>query len=122
MEDEGRELVEKIHREAWEALRKAGPPPACPEPKIHYTELSADKPDSPLYHEWETYRREVGRLLAEGNEHRWVLIKGEQVVGHWNTRDKAILIGYCKFPNQAFLVHQIREREPLLINKYLWRS
>src|SRR5258705_169396 len=52
---------------------------------IPYTELAAAEPGSPLAVEWEFYRREVGRLLAEGNEGRFVLIKGEAVIGLFDT-------------------------------------
>src|ERR1700741_3917299 len=44
-------------------------------PRIHYTELGDADPNSQLYVEWSCYKREVGRLLAEGNEGRFVLIK-----------------------------------------------
>ena len=67
-------LVEKIHREAIEQGR-VQPPPSYEPPTIHYTELPAAQPDSQLYHEWNFYRREAGRLLAEGHEGHWVLIK-----------------------------------------------
>ena len=36
-----------------------------------------------------TYRRELPRLLAEGYAQRFVLIKGDQVVGVWDTSDDA---------------------------------
>ena len=61
-------LVERVHRQAAEELRGQPPPLPIQRPTIHYTELPEDTPDSPLYQEWNTYRREVGRLLAEGHE------------------------------------------------------
>src|SRR5436190_17712346 len=48
---------------------------------IHYTQLAPAAPDSPLAAEWEVYRREVGRLIEEGQEGKWVLIKGEEIIG-----------------------------------------
>ncbi len=78
---------------------------------IHYTELSAATPGSVLELEWTTYLREVARLLAEGNEGRHVLIKDDQIIGIWETRDEALEEGYRRFLGQAMLVHQIQTRE-----------
>ena len=41
---------------------------------IPHTELPAAKPCEELATEWNTYRREVGRLLAEGQDGKFVLI------------------------------------------------
>jgi hypothetical protein len=81
--------------------------------KIHYTELAPTRPDSPTAQEWEFYRREVGRLLAEGHEGRFVLIKGDSVVDFFDTEEEAKLAGYQRFLMSAFLVQQVREYEPL---------
>jgi hypothetical protein len=110
---QGRALVESAHQEAVEHAR--GQPLPVSEPaSLHYTELPAASSGSPLRQEWEIYRREAGRLLAEGHEGRHVLIKGEQIIGLWDTHAEALAAGYERFPGQPFLVHQVREREPLL--------
>jgi hypothetical protein len=83
--------------------------------RIHYTELPPPGPDSQLPVEWNTYRREVGRLLAEGHEGRHVLIKNEEILGVWDTRAQAVEEGVRRFLLQGFLVQQIRTWEPLLI-------
>ena len=111
-EERGNALVEANHRAAVQQ-RPNSLLPVEP-PTIHFTELPEAKPDSPLYREWEAYRREAGRLLAEGNEGRHVLIKDAQVIGIWDTHDEAGAEGYQRFPGQPFLVHQIQERERLL--------
>jgi hypothetical protein len=54
---------------------------------IHYSQLPPAEPGSRIAREWETYRREVGRLLAEGHEGRFLL--------------------------QPYLIQQVRSREPL---------
>ena len=56
---------------------------------IHYTELPPMPLDEPQGVECEFYRREVGRLLAEGHEGRWVFIKGEEIIGIYDTREEA---------------------------------
>lgn len=117
------ELIDQFHREAAaQACQSSLPPPAVP--AVHFTQLPEAKPDSPLYHEWNTYLREVGRLLAEGNEGRHVLVKGERIVGLWDTHDAAMTAGYQRFPGQPFLVHQVQERERVLrcVTVYRWRN
>lgn len=114
MTEDGHDLVVRVHREAWERYRRQ-PPPSLPEPPtIHYTELPPSQPGDTLAEEWETYRREVGRLLTEGNEGRFVLIKGGEIIGIWDTRKEAFAAADQRFPLQPYLVHQIQERERLL--------
>jgi hypothetical protein len=113
MTEDGHDLVARVHREAWERYRQQPPPPPKERPTIHYTELPPAKPGEDLAEEGETYRREVGRLLAEGNEGRYILIKGQQIIGIWDKRDDALSMGYEKFLLQPFLGHQIQERECL---------
>ena len=113
MNQNGRELVEAMHREAVERLRgQPLPPVECP--TIHYTELPEASPDSALYQAWNTYRREVGRLLAEGQEGKYVLIKDDAVVGLFDTWDAAREAGLQHYLLSPFLVHQVQTREPVL--------
>jgi hypothetical protein len=81
---------------------------------IHYTELKPFPPGEPLAVEWSTYLREVSRLLAEGQEGRWVLIKGEEIIGIYDTHDEAAGQGYDRYLRQGFLIHQIQERERVI--------
>ena len=108
MNESGEELVRRLHREA---AAQAPPPAEVAPPTIHYTELPEARPGEVLGDEWNTYRREVGRWLAEGQEGRHVLIKGDQVIGLWDTDEEAMAVGYQRFLGQPFLVHQIQARE-----------
>jgi hypothetical protein len=113
-EERGRALVEQMHREALERYR-AQPPVPPPEPQtVHYLEQPEPRPGDRLFAEWTAYRREAGRLLAEGKEGQFVLIQGETIVGVWPTHEDAVAEGYDRFGYQPFLVHQLREREPVL--------
>ena len=89
---------------------------------IHYTELLPARLDEPLGVEWEFYRREVGRLLAEGYEGKHVLIKGEQILGFFDTARAALEEGYKRFLlREAFLVHQVQTRERMSrVSWYYW--
>jgi hypothetical protein len=82
---------------------------------IHYTELPDWLPDSPGAQEWDTFRRELPRLLAEGHEGKFALIKGDTIAGIYPTSDEGVRAGYAKFGlNDIFLVQPIRTWEPLL--------
>jgi hypothetical protein len=119
------ELIDRLHGDiAAQAIQAALTAlPAAP-PTIHFTELPEAKPDSPLCCEWNTYRREVGRLLAAGNEGRHVLVKGDQIIGLWDSHEAAMTAAYQQFFGQPFLVHEVKERERVLrcVTMYPWRN
>jgi hypothetical protein len=81
---------------------------------IHHTELPEAPPGDVLSLEWNTYRREVGRLLAEGHAGKFVLIKGSQVVALYDAWDAALEAGHRLYLLEPFLVHEVRAEEPLL--------
>jgi hypothetical protein len=92
----------------------ATPPPTDGSRRtIPYTELPEDTTGQPLATEWNFYRREVGRLLAEGHEGRWILIRGEQLIGIWGDEQSADAAARERFPGQPALVHQIVTEEPV---------
>jgi hypothetical protein len=113
-EERGDALVEQIHREAVEHARGQRPllPPG--RESVHYLDQPAPKAGDLLFAEWITYRREAGRLLAEGNEGRHVLVKGDAIVGILPTHEDAMAEGYDRFGNKPFLVHELRRHEPVL--------
>jgi hypothetical protein len=119
-QQEGRDraLIESMFRAARERQRQgeqAGPPPSAERPKgVHYTELPEAQPGEALGREWNTYRLEVGRLLAEGQAGRFVLIKGEEILGLYDSWEAAREVGLRRFLLQPFLVHPIRAEEPYL--------
>lgn len=58
-----------------------------------------------------TYRRELPRLLAEGHEGRFVLIKGDEIVSVWDTFDDAIQAGCERFGLETFIAQPIDTRD-----------
>ncbi len=83
---------------------------------IHYTALPPASPDSPLATEYNFYRREVGRLLAEGHEGKWVLIKNEEILGIWDTLKEVREVALWSNFGQPCLLQQILPRERILQN------
>jgi hypothetical protein len=81
---------------------------------IPWTELPPANPDSPLAAEWEAYRREVGRLLAEGQEGKFALIKGDEIVGIYDTWDEARRTGLEKYLREPHTVRPILSQEPVI--------
>ncbi len=84
-------------------------------PTIHFSELAPAAANSPLAVEWETYRREVGHLIEEGHEGKWVLIKGEEIIGLFDTKEQALEVGAERFLLKPKLIHQVLTREPVLL-------
>jgi hypothetical protein len=87
---------------------------------MHWTELKEDTSGGPLATEANFYRREIGRLLAEGYDNRWLIIKGEEIIGIWDTREEAFAAATERFFRQPVLVKQILEWEPLIRLPYRW--
>jgi hypothetical protein len=83
---------------------------------IHYSQLPPAEPDSPINVEYETFRREIGRLIAEGHEGKFVLIHGNEIIGIWDNIDDAMSEGYRRyFANRdPFIVQEIATWQPLL--------
>ena len=72
----------------------------------------------PLVTEVATYYRELPRLLAEGEAGRIVLIKGDRVVGVWDTFDDAYQAGVLLFGFGPFLAQPIDTRGPERLAPY----
>lgn len=81
---------------------------------IPWTELPPADPNEALAAEWETYRRELGRLLAEGHEGKYVVIKGDEIIGIYDTWDEARHVGLEKYLLQGHMVRPILSREPVI--------
>src|SRR5438093_812767 len=84
---EGPELIRRLQEQERKQLRDMPQLPPVGPATIHHTQLADPIRGSPIAAEWDYYRREVGRLLAEGHEGKWVLIKGEQIVGIWSSEE-----------------------------------
>jgi hypothetical protein len=84
----------------------------------HYTQIPDPPPDDVFAKEWAVYRREMPRLLAEGQEGRFVLIKGDTLHGVWDEFWDAVAEGRKHYGRGPFMVQQILEWEPILRQSY----
>ncbi len=115
MQKTSEELARQLHEIEMEHLRQviSSSPSLPPDlPTIPYTELAEAPLDSPIATEWNYYRRQVGRLLVEGNQGKWVLIEGERIVGIWDTYEEADKARASL--GRPVMLKQVLEREPLL--------
>ena len=81
---------------------------------VHYTKLEPSRLGDPFAQEWDTYVREIGRLLAEGHNDDYVVIRGGEILGVWSDKLEALAERY-RHPNaDSIMVRQIREWEPLI--------
>jgi hypothetical protein len=113
MSENDRTLAEAIHRRAMDESRELSMPAVQP-PGIPYSELATSTPGDVFFDEWNTYCREIGRLLAEGLQGRYVAIKGSEIVGIYDTWHAAREAGLKRFLPEPFFVHPIRAEEPFL--------
>jgi hypothetical protein len=77
-------------------------------------------PDSPIKVEWDLFRRERPHLLAQGHEGRWVLVKGELIIGIFDTREEARNAGLQRFGVVSMLVQQLLRCYRPLRQGYSW--
>jgi hypothetical protein len=82
-------------------------------PTVHYTELRDVSQDDPHYDEWHTYLQGLPGWLAEGREGQFVLIKGTEVIGIYDSWDAAHEVFGQRFSIDGAMIQHIREREPL---------
>jgi hypothetical protein len=111
---EFKDIMAQVQRLEMERMKKELPPAEKEPSAIHYAELPEDKGDDAPARDWNLYRREVARLLAEGHEGKWVLINGAKIIGIWNTRQEAEQVRLRDFLMQDVLLQEIRTWEPLL--------
>jgi hypothetical protein len=88
---------------------------------ISYRDLRPAQPGSPLAVEWDFYRQEVGRLLAEGHTGRHVLIKGAEIIGIYDTHLEASAEGSRRFLGQDIFIHEIQAEERVYRAGGWWR-
>src|SRR5205809_1077338 len=62
----------------------------------------------PFAEEWKTFKREVFRLVNDGEIGKFAVLKGEQLVGVWDTLSDAELAGRRQFGDAPFLVQEIQ--------------
>jgi hypothetical protein len=76
----------------------------------------------PMVFERETqaYLREKERLLAKGERGRFALVKGDEVIGVWDTARDAAQAGYEKFGvREPFMVKEVQaEEKPLFLTPF----
>jgi len=82
--------------------------------RIHFTEMPEPSADSPIYREAQTFRRELPRLLAEGHDGKWALIKGNEIIGLYATLDEGYRLGRERFLFHPFIVQPVREWQLLI--------
>jgi len=116
MDQREADVIQRLQQlEREQLLRNPPVPKPDPErPTIHWTELAELSPGGRIAREWNFYRQQARRLLAEGHEGKWVLIKGEEIIGIWHTEQEADEVRLQRFPTQDVLLKQICEWEPII--------
>lgn len=85
---------------------------------IHVTESGRE--GLRRYHiELAAYCRELPRLLAEGEEARFIVIQGDKILGTWDTYRDATQHGLAVCGDWTFMVHKITSRDQVLMKQVL---
>ena len=104
MTDNQESRVARLHQEAVERL--GGKPTPTPGPPA--IDLPEESADPALAAEWKAFRREVARLLAEGQRGRFALVKAGHPLTVWDTLADAARAGRLLFGTQPCLVQEIQ--------------
>ena len=72
----------------------------------------------PLEREIRTYYRELPRLIADGHEGRYALIRDEELLSVWDTLEDAVTAGHDKFGFERFMTQKIRSRDRELLARH----
>jgi hypothetical protein len=104
MTDEQESLVARLHREEVERLRGQQLPP----PELPAITLPEEPADPALAAEWQMFRREVARLLADGQRGRFALVKVGHSLTIWDTLADAARAGRLLFGTEPCLVQEIQ--------------
>jgi hypothetical protein len=116
MQESLKDLKARMIREAFEAVMYDPPLPPPPPPQwtsVHFSELKENRSSDPTAEGWNVYVREVARLIAEGNEGKWVVIAEGRLIGVYDTKGEgydAIDEGKFTWPS---ILKQIRVHEQL---------
>jgi hypothetical protein len=85
---------------------------------VHYTKIPELPPEDPFHREWNFFRREVPRLLAEGHEGKFALVKDETLIGLYDNFGDGLEAGYRKVGFVPFLLKQILTEDPLYFSPW----
>jgi hypothetical protein len=115
MSDQAFDVVKWVVEEERKRLIQNPPPPQPPpeRPTIHWTELKEEVSGRADATDWNHYVKHVGRLLAEGQEGRWVLIVGGEIIGIYDTETEGDQVRAHRFLKQPVLLQQVLTREPI---------
>jgi hypothetical protein len=101
---------ERLHQQALEQLRAGSPTEASNRQDELETTLPPAPPGSSFVEEWELFRRELGRLLAEGCKGRFALIRTGEEITVWDSLRDAEQAGRLLHGPALCLIQQILPR------------
>ena len=82
--------------------------------------MSNSLPDNllSLQHEITTYYRELPRLIAEGNEGRYALIRDDRLIQICDSAAEADALGHLMFGFEQFMAQRIRAKDVAGLAQY----
>jgi hypothetical protein len=107
MDNTGRELVERQHREALAQIRAEGLG-RLPESMDPVASLPDLAPGPPIAAEWDSFRKELEWLISQGNRGRIALVKTGHPITTWDTLRDALQAARLLYGNEPCLFQEIQ--------------
>src|SRR5580700_8058454 len=104
MSEDDPELARQLEDLEREHLRKLLAPEPSPR---QLPDLPDAEPGSPIAEEWALFRREVPRLLSEGLQGKYALVKAGKPITVWDTLHDAVQAGEILYGPQPSLVQEV---------------
>jgi hypothetical protein len=114
MNTNGRELVERLTREALERIGAALPVPPPERPARPDEGLPDVEPGSPIAAEWAIFRLDVEWLIGQGCKGRFALVNVGQPLTVWDTLRDADQAAQLLYGQQPCLIQEIQRYLPPL--------
>jgi hypothetical protein len=108
MAEEASNLVQRMHEQEINRIREEAALPRTEATTYSPIDLPEAAAGNPVAEEWNLFRREVSRLIAEGARGRIALVKVGQPITLWDTTRDAVQAGRLLFGQELCLVQEIQ--------------
>ena len=107
MNEDGTDLVRRMHEEELERLRQEMSSPRPPTDQVEEVNLPPAEPGSPIATEWELFRREVAQLIRDGYRGKFALVKVGAPITVWDSLQDAAQAARLLYGEGPSMVQQI---------------
>ena len=107
MNEDGYDLVRRLHEEELERMRQESSSPRPPMDQVEEVNLPPAEPGSPIAAEWEIFRQGVAQLIRNGYRGKFALVKVGAPITVWDSLGDAAQAAQLLYGEAPSLVQQI---------------